>query len=111
MGYKDLGVGTPDDGYSQLEKNLLSAITSEGIKGIYAKLPTSRMKFIVAAHFELGYPQEFVAEMLKIKQPSLQDEIKHIRRVLTGQPYRPHKHKGTITLEDLMKMVLLLQKP
>ena len=69
------------------------------------------MKFIVAAHYELGYSQELVAEILDIKQPSLQDEIQHIRRVLKGDPYKPHKYKGTIKLEDLMKLCLLLKQP
>lgn len=113
MKYKSGGLGilTPSDGYTEEEKLLQRIITEESLKTLYNKLPTSRMKFIVAAHYELGYSQEIVAEILGIRQPSLQDEINHIRRVLRGNPYKPHKHKGTIKIEDLMKLCLLLKQP
>lgn len=113
MKYKSVGLGilTPSDGYTEEEKLLQKIITEESLKTLYNKLPTSRMKFIVAAHYELGYSQEIVAEILGIRQPSLQDEINHIRRVLRGNPYKPHKHKGTIKIEDLMKLCLLLKQP
>lgn len=106
-----LGMGTPADGFTDTEKALKSVIEEESLKTLYNKLPTSRMKFVVAAHYELGYSQQIVADILGITQPSLQDEIIHIRRVLKGQPYKPHKHKGTIKLEDLMKLCLLLKQP
>lgn len=113
MKYESVGLGilTPSDGYTEEEKLLQKIITEESLKTLYNKLPTSRMKFIVAAHYELGYSQEIVAEILGIRQPSLQDEINHIRRVLRGNPYKPHKHKGTIKIEDLMKLCLLLKQP
>lgn len=105
-----MGIQMPSDA-DDLSKQLKSAIEEEALKTLYGKLPTSRMKFVVAAHFELGYSQELIADILGIKQPSLQDEIQHIKRVLTGKPYKPHKYKGTIKLEDLMKMCLLLKQP
>lgn len=106
-----MGLGTPSDGLTDTEKALKSVIEQESLRTLYSKLPTSRMKFVVAAHYELGYSQELVADILGIKQPSLQDEIQHIRRVLSGQPYKPHKHKGYVRLEDVMKVILLLKKP
>lgn len=113
MKYKSAGLGilTPSDGYTEEEKLLQKIITEESLKTLYNKLPTSRMKYIVAAHYELGYSQTIVAEILGITQPSLQDELEHIRRVLKGDPYKPHKHKGTIKIEDLMKLCLLLKQP
>ncbi len=106
-----IGIGTPSDGFDDTEKTLKSVIEVESLKLLYSKLPTSRMKFVVAAHYELGYSQEIVADILGIKQPSLQDEIVHIRRVLKGQPYKPHKHKGMVKLEDVMRMISLLKLP
>ena len=104
------GIGMPHDADDNT-KLLGSLITDESVRMLYNKLPTSRMKFVVAAHFELGYSQQMIADILGITQPSLQDEIKHIKRVLLGQPYKPRKHKGTIKLEELMKMMRLLAQP
>lgn len=106
-----IGIHTPIDGFTEEEKLLKRVIEEESLKTLYAKLPTSRMKFVVAAHYELGYPQELVAEILGIKQPSLQDEIQHIRRVLRGDPYKPKKKKAVVKIEDLMKLCLLLRQP
>lgn len=106
------GLGTPSDGLTDDEKSLKSAIVVDSIKTLYGKLPTSRMKLVVAMHFELGYSQEIIAEILSIKQPSLQDEIKHIRRVLSGQPYKPYKKKGAgmVKIEDVMSYLHVLKQ-
>lgn len=104
-------MGTPSDGFTDIEKDLKTELENQSLLTIYAKLPTSRMKFVVAAHFELGYSQELISKMLGIKQPSLQDEIKHIRRVLKGDPYKPHKHKGTVKVSDMLAIMQLLAKP
>lgn len=106
-----IGFQTPGDGLTETEKALKGVIAQESVKILYSKLPTSRMKFIVAAHYELGYSQQMVADILGIKQSSLYDEIYHIRRVLKGNPYKPHKHKGTIKVEDLLSLCLLLRQP
>lgn len=112
MKYKPsaLGILTPPDGLSDMEKELQKALMEESLKLLYSKLPTSRMKFVVAAHFELGYSQQLVADILGIAQPSLQDEIAHIKRVLTGKPYRPHKVKEVVTVEDILKTALYLRR-
>ena len=108
---KTLGFKEPLDGYTEEEKLLEQLIAISTIQNIYRKLPTSRMKFIVAAHFELGYSQELLAEMLGITQPSLNEEITNIRRVLAGKPYRPHKQKVVIQPQDLINYLLLVSKP
>lgn len=106
-----IGMGTPSDGLDDTEKELQRVIQEESLKTLYSKLPTSRMKFVVAAHFDLGMSQQLVADILGIQQPSLQDEINHIKRVLSGKPYKPHKHKGTVKIEDVMKAIMYMAKP
>lgn len=106
-----IGMGTPTDGLDDTEKELQRVIQEESLKTLYAKLPTSRMKFVVAAHYDLGMSQQLVADILGITQPSLQDEINHIRRVLSGQSYKPHKHKGTVRMEDVFKALMYLKLP
>lgn len=105
-----MGFGEPSDGLTDDEKALRSVIEQESLKKLYRKLPTNRMRFVVCAHFELGMTQELVAEILDIKQPTLQDEIAHIKRVLLGKPYKPQRHKGTVKINDLMNYILLLKK-
>ncbi len=106
-----LGLLEPADGFTDEEKELTRLLGEATIQQMYNKLPTSRMKFIVAAHFELGYSQELLAEMLGIKQASLNEEIQLIKKVLLGRPYRPHKPKGTIKVEDVFKMMMCLKQP
>jgi len=113
MKYKlgsSIGMSTPSDGLDDTEKELKRTIEVEALRTLYNKLPTNRMRFVVAAHYELGYPQEFVAEILGITQPSLQDEISHIRRVLKGDPYKPYKKKASIKVADLMQWCLLMKQ-
>jgi hypothetical protein len=114
MNYKlarRIGLNTPPDGYTVEEKQLEKIITTLTIHEMYRKLPTSRMKFIAAAHFELGYPQDLVAEILGISQPTLVNEIALIQRVLLGKPYKPRRKEGVVKVEDMFQMMLLLQRP
>ena len=111
MNYKTMrrvGINEPIDGFLDIERDLAILLAENTIYSLYNKLPTPRMKFIVAAHFELGYPQEDVAVMLGVSQPSLIDEINLIRRVLLGKPYRPRKTKRTIKQEELLKTLIYL---
>lgn len=101
----------PTDGYSEEEKILKSVIEQESLKSLYKKLPTNRMRFVVAAHFDLGMSQELIADILGIKQPSLQDEIAHIRKVLSGQSYKPYKSRGVVKIEDVMKALMYMKLP
>ncbi len=110
MNYKTLrrvGIQVPNDATVE-ELELASVLANNTIQSLYAKLPTPRMKFIVAAHFELGHTQTEVSEMLGITQPALKDEINLIQRVLLGKPYQPRKKKATVRIEDVMKMLLYL---
>lgn len=87
-------------------EKLLADLT---VQSLYAKLPTPRMKAIVALHFELGYSQELVAQMFGMKQPSLVDEIALIQRILLGKPYRPRrKVQPEAKREDVQKVLDIL---
>ena len=111
MNYKTIkrvGISEPIDGFLDIEKELAFLLAENTIQSLYSKLPTPRMKFIVAAHFELGYPQEDVAQMLGVRQSSLVDEINLIRRVLLGKPYKPRKTKNVIKQEELLKTLIYL---
>lgn len=112
MNYKSIrrvGIKEPPDGFNELEEKLAYLLAENTIQSLYSKLPTNRMKFIVAAHFELGYTQEMVANMLGIRQPSLVDEINLIRRVLLGKPYRPQRKKAKVKVSDVIKMLMYLK--
>lgn len=102
---KVLGFGEPTDGLSDLEKQLEDVISNNTVQSLYAKLPTARMKFIVAAHFELGYTQEMLAEMLKVRQATLNEEIELIKMVVLGYNYKPRKFKDKFKSEDLLALM------
>lgn len=104
-----VGIQSPPDGYTVEEKEIEKLVVEETIHSLYQKLPTNRMRFIVASHFELGYPQDIVATILGITQPALVDEIALIQRILLGKPYKPKKKGKTVKLEDVMKLLMHLQ--
>jgi hypothetical protein len=97
------GIKSPIDGYTLEERVLEKLLTESTIRSLYAKLPTFRMKAIVALHFELGYPQELVADMMGVAQPSLVDEIALIQQVLLGKIYRPRKNSVERKQEEAFK--------
>ncbi len=100
-----LGLKAPVDGFTPEEKQLSKLLATATIHGLYAKLPTARMKAIVALHFELGYSQEIVAQMFCIKQASLADEIALIQRILLGKEYKPRRNKPEITKEEAQQIL------
>lgn len=107
MNYKTIkraGINEPSDGFSELEKKLAEVLVENTVQSIYQKLPTERMKFIVAAHFELGYKQETVADILGVRQPTLVDEINLIRRILLGHKHTT-KRKRRIKKEDVIRFL------
>jgi DNA-directed RNA polymerase specialized sigma subunit len=113
MKYKPaaLGMGTPSDGLLDEEKELQTIITRESLRRLYKKLPTFKMRFIVATHFDAGMSQEDVADIMGITQASLNDVyIRAIRRVLKGQPYKPQKHRPKVDLKVAMQHLLLLSE-
>ena len=72
----------PPDGFTPEEEQIVATIT---VDHIYKKLPTSRMKAIVAMHFELGYPQEWVADIFNVTQEQIALDIRNIREILLGR--------------------------
>lgn len=105
---KFLGFNEPEDGFTKVETQLRDLISNNTIQMIYAKLPTARMKFIVAMHFELGYTQEFLAEMLGVRQETLVEEIELIKMVLMGYKYTPKKFKDDVRPADVLNIMLTL---
>lgn len=113
-----LGFKTPSDGKTKEEKLLEKEISQNTVYSLYSKLPTSRMKFIVAAHFELGYTQEMIAEILSTSQPNISAEIKTIqdvfigrsRRSRQGKKYKPKnwRTKPELSPEDVMRTMVTL---
>ena len=105
-----LGLNTPPDGFTEEERAIKHLLFENTVHSIYAKLPTSRMKAIVALHCELGYTQEMVARMFGVTQEQISQEIGNVKRILTGKRYRPHKRKPVIDVQDLLNICLALQK-
>lgn len=68
----------PPDGFTEPEEIILRSALSE----IYMHIPDPVTKFIVAAHFECGYTQCEVADMLNVSQPLIVKKIKRARVIL-----------------------------
>lgn len=99
-----LGITEPEDGFTNEEKMIARLLFQNTVETIYAKLPTNRMRFIVAAHFELGYPQELVAKILGIGQNRVNEEIQMIRMVLNGRKFKP-RLKEKVELGKIIKLL------
>lgn len=75
------------------------------------------MKAIVALHFELGYDQEVVADVFKVSQERISQEIELVRCILANRPNRsksPYKGrapKPEISLPTLIKLCFALAQP
>jgi len=106
-----MGIKVPPDGFTQEEEVLAKLIYENTIQSIYAKLPTSRMKAIVAMHFELGYTQEMIGEIFNISQERINEEISNIRKILLGKPFKARKEKVKISVSDLLRLCMTLQRP
>ena len=105
-----LGIKNPPDGFTDEEETIKHLLFENTVHSIYAKLPTSRMKAIVALHCELGYTQEMVAKMFSVTQEQISQEIANVRKILKGKKYRPHKRKPVIEVKDLLNICLSLQR-
>lgn len=120
---KVIGLQSPPDGYTPEESQLEKILGEESVATLYNKLPTSRMKAIVALHFELGYKQELVARVFGVSQPQIGQEIRYIKAVFLNRPfrstspYKPRPHvaraKGgpQLTTRDMMEIIALLSRP
>jgi hypothetical protein len=102
---KRLGIKIPNDEVTPEEKELVDILCNNVIEEIYCKLPTDRMKAITAMHFELGYDQETLGKMFKVKQEQIALDIRNIKKVLLGKPYRPHKRKKQLTLDQVLTLI------
>jgi predicted DNA-binding protein YlxM (UPF0122 family) len=105
-----LGIRVPGDGFTEEEELIAKLMFENTIESIYSKLPTSRMKAIVALHFELGYKQDLVAQMFNISQARINQEIENIRKILIGKPFKARKEKVRIAVSDLISLCLQLQR-
>lgn len=106
---KFLGFNEPEDGYTLVEEKLRDLISNNTVQMIYAKLPTSRMKFLVAAYYELGYTQEMLSDILDVQPQTLQEELDLIKMVLMGYKYTPRKFKDDVKTSDVLKIMLTLR--
>jgi hypothetical protein len=102
---RKVGLKQPLDGYTPEERWLERLLAKNTIETLYAKLPTERMKFIVAARFELDYTEQMIASILGVSQPSLRDEIDIIRGVFLGRNHQPMKSKERKRIEDVIKIL------
>jgi len=105
-----LEIQTPPDGFTQEESMIARLMYENTIQTVYAKLPTSRMKAIVAMHFELGYTQEMIAEIFAISQERINEEIGNIKKILMGKPFRARREKPQIAIKDLISICMQLQR-
>ena len=108
---KILGINPPPDGFNEEEDKIAKLVYEHTVESLYAKIPTARMKAIVAMHFELGYTQETVARVFGISQARVNEEIGNIRKVLMGKPFRPRKEKVRFKAEDLISYCYNVVKP
>lgn len=111
---KVLGFHTPSDGLTKDEKEIQRLIGGMAIESLYAKLPTSRMKAIVAMHFELGYSQEIIASVFGVDQSRIGHEIRIIKKIFLDkgtEKYNPYKAKKPkeVTIPELIRMLMMLQ--
>jgi DNA-directed RNA polymerase specialized sigma24 family protein len=106
-----LEISCPPDGFTEEEDKITKLVFEHTVESLYAKLPTARMKAIVAMHFELGYTQEMVARVFGISQARINEEIGNIRKVLTGKPFRARKEKVKFKAVDLISYCYNVVKP
>lgn len=111
---KIIGFRTPSDGLTPEEKEIERLVGGQAVENLYAKLPTSRMKAIVAMHFELGYPQEVIASVFAVDQSRVAHEIRIIKKIFLNKgtekynPYKPKKEK-LLGVDDLIRILMMLK--
>jgi predicted DNA-binding protein YlxM (UPF0122 family) len=101
----------PPDGMTPEEKEIERELGNAVVYSIYSRLPTTRMKAIVALHFECGYTQEDVAEIFGVTQEQIYLDILNIRKVLTGEKYKPQRQVSNVGIEDVMAMLTTMIQP
>lgn len=111
---KILGLHIPSDGLTNDEKEIAHLLSINTINNLYGKLPTSRMKAIVAMYFELGYSQEAVAEVFKVNRSRIAQEIDLIKKIFLDKPTAPYnpyrkKKKRVVTLPEVLDLLMMIQ--
>lgn len=99
----------PEDGYTKEEEQLLPVWGDLTLTRIYGRLPTNRMKAIVALHFECGYTQEQVASVFGISQGRISQEIERIKDILKGgegRDYKGNRISNPLNVEDLISFLV-----
>lgn len=64
----------PTDGFTKMEQTFLKQLVVQ----MYRIIKNPEDKFIMLAHYELGYPQEVIADMLGKSQVMVSTRIKKI---------------------------------
>lgn len=72
----------PSDGFDKMEQAFLKQMVID----MYKSIQNTEDKFIMIAHYELGYPQDVVAEMLGKSQVMVSTRIQKIITYLRNTP-------------------------
>lgn len=105
---RNLPIAEPVDGYTPEEEEILSIIGTMTISQIYGKLPTNRMKAIVALHFDAGYSKETVAEIFGVSRSRISQEVGVIRDILSGKikPIEVTSKLRIKTVDELLSFII-----
>lgn len=101
---KRMGLRMPPDATPE-EFEFADLLPDLVFDSIYGRLPTDRMRALVAMHFELGYDQVSLAKLWGVSQPAIAYEIEIIRQILKGKKHKPQKRKKGIDTNDLLKLI------
>lgn len=109
---KRLGLRIPPDGLTNEEKVIADLLCDNVVENIYEKLPTDRMKAITAMHFELGYDQETLGKIFICKQEQIALDIRNIKRVLRGEPFKPRQRRNVsaVGVPEILEMMMTLTR-
>jgi hypothetical protein len=113
-----IGLKRPADGLTSVEKEIEKLLSIGTVETLYGKLPTSRMKFLVAAYWELNYNQQVLANILDVTQEQISYELAMIRKVFLdkpdhskyGTPYKPRREKAIVSPAHVIKAAMLLSQ-
>lgn len=73
-----ISICEPSDGFTGMEKIFLK----QEVIFMYRAISDPDTRFIVMAHFELGYTQHELAQIFQISQVAISQKIKNIQKAL-----------------------------
>jgi predicted DNA-binding protein YlxM (UPF0122 family) len=86
IGHMVIGkVVKPIDGLTPEEKKIIPQLGKLTVSRMYAKMPTNRLKAIMALYYECEYSQETIGEIFGINQSRVAQEIGLIKDILCGR--------------------------